>query len=755
MTVRRTHRAQWPTLGALALTGLAAVLFWRRFNAAPPGRGLLYPTDLLHYFYPRGEAVARRLLAGELPLWNPRLCAGIPELATAQSAVLSPQTWIFAPLPPELGLPLRIFVECLLGGAFAVLFLRRLGLDALAATLGGALYLSTCLLGQSFWPPMISTLLWLPAQLCCVESLSRRWSWRAWLGLVAATALQAVAGFPQFALYSLQLVAAYAPCRALALRGANARGLVVLAGTAAAVALGLGVAGAQLLPTAELAALGTRAGVLGAGEIHYLGDPGAMAALRNSVDPAPKLLAFDYLRGGNYLGIATLLLLALGAASADARLVGPLLVLGALGLLLSGGYQGWGAELYRAYAELPLVGRLRSPERQRIVTLVCAIALACIGLDRVGRTAPALSRRRRGAAAGAVLLCAAVVATVGADGAPWRAALALLLILGALAAGTRRWPRRAAQVLLLALVLGDVLHATAPYGSLRSPLRGWTDRLHLLGSTILDADGLARLRERAGGQRIEVEQVLPGALADAEHLMCREPLVPREWAKVRRLPPIERARVYDATSVAWVVGLEIEEGFDLAQVASEVERRFRSGADPAPAPPRGLRVTLLPKPRALPRAYWVGDATLRPPAQALEHVKRGDVDLRTTVLLDGDRRGRAARRSRAPLGAAEIRLHAPERVEIRVDAPRDGILVLTDVWYPGWRASVNGRDAEVLRANGLFRAVRVPAGRSDVVFEYRPASFRRGLALSALSLGLAVAIPLAARRWRRPSASIG
>jgi hypothetical protein len=746
-------------LAASGLIGIAAALFWWRFHAEPPSRGSIYPADLLHYYYPRGEAVAQRLLSGELPLWNPRLCGGIPELATAQTAVLSPQTWLFAALPMEQAIPLRVFLECWLGGAFASLWLSRLGLGALPSALGGALFLSTCLLGQSFWPPVVSTLLWLPALLWCVESLAQRWGWRAWLGLVACTALQALAGFPQFAFYSFHLVAPYALLRVWVLRGASGASLRTLLGLVGAVALGLGVAGAQLLPSVELARASSRAERLSPQEMHYLGASArAGVALRNAVDPAPKGLAFDYPGGGNYLGIATLLLLVLGAALGPPRLVWPLLALGALALLLSDGVLGPGAPLYRAYLQLPGTALFRMPERLRIVTLVAAIAVACIGLDRVARGTDGLSRRRVLATPLALALATAGIAASGAPGAALRAAVALGLIAAA-AALRRPAARTLVQALLCVAVLADLLAATAAVGSFRSFPAAWSRSFHVFGYTLLDGDGLARLLEQAGWQRVEIERARPdtgaGPIAAADRLDCLEPLAPRDWLELlHELPPSQRETLYDVASVATLlrprrVDLRPEA---LTGPYAAFHARYRAGGDPVPGRPPGFAVDLVANPDALPRAYWIEGHAVRTLEQTLAHLRRGDFDFQHAVLLESDPGGAIPARPGAPQ-AAEIVAHVPERVEIAVDAPRDGLLVLTDAWYPGWRATRDGQDAPILRANGLFRAVVVPAGRSRVIFEYRPESFRRGLTLSALSLALAVAIPLAARRvQRRPAA---
>lgn len=61
-------------------------------------------------------------------------------------------------------------------------------------------------------------------------------------------------------------------------------------------------------------------------------------------------------------------------------------------------------------------------------------------------------------------------------------------------------------------------------------------------------------------------------------------------------------------------------------------------------------------------------------------------------------------------------------VEIEVETDRPGLLVLNDAWHPWWTAEVDGKETEVLRANVLFRAVEVPAGRHFVRFEFKPFS---------------------------------
>jgi len=60
-------------------------------------------------------------------------------------------------------------------------------------------------------------------------------------------------------------------------------------------------------------------------------------------------------------------------------------------------------------------------------------------------------------------------------------------------------------------------------------------------------------------------------------------------------------------------------------------------------------------------------------------------------------------------------------------------LFLSDAYYPGWQATVDGKAEHIIRANDLFRAVAIPAGNHQVEFAYQPASFRWGMIISLLS----------------------
>jgi hypothetical protein len=146
----------------------------------------------------------------------------------------------------------------------------------------------------------------------------------------------------------------------------------------------------------------------------------------------------------------------------------------------------------------------------------------------------------------------------------------------------------------------------------------------------------------------------------------------------------------------------------------------------------GVYVYAVPDP--LPRAYLVGRAwPAEDSTDALAQMARDDFDPERVVVLEGI----AEAEMGGATGSAHIVRDDPMAVTVEVETSDSAFLVLTDTFYPGWRATLDGEPVEMLRANAAFRAIQVPGGTHVVRFVYRPRSLRVGIAVSALSgLGL-------------------
>jgi hypothetical protein len=150
----------------------------------------------------------------------------------------------------------------------------------------------------------------------------------------------------------------------------------------------------------------------------------------------------------------------------------------------------------------------------------------------------------------------------------------------------------------------------------------------------------------------------------------------------------------------------------------------------------------------LPRAFLVPQATwVESNDAALARMQAPDFDPASEVVLSGSGEGPTGAVGQRSGDASVVR-YEPEQVVVRVETDRPGWLVLTDAFYPGWEATVDGVRADIARADILFRALAVEGGAHEVVFSFRPQSVRAGLAISVAAAVLWLLFWFMARRTR-------
>jgi hypothetical protein len=144
------------------------------------------------------------------------------------------------------------------------------------------------------------------------------------------------------------------------------------------------------------------------------------------------------------------------------------------------------------------------------------------------------------------------------------------------------------------------------------------------------------------------------------------------------------------------------------------------------------------------RALWLTSYEVVPDtAAAVARVKSPGFNPLVTVVLDKH----PPFASGPPGEASRIAIleHTSLRVAISVETKTAGLLVLSDTYYPGWTADLDGKPVEILRADGVMRAVAVPTGTHTVRFRYAPRSLQLGAAVSFSSLAGALGVALFAR----------
>jgi len=150
------------------------------------------------------------------------------------------------------------------------------------------------------------------------------------------------------------------------------------------------------------------------------------------------------------------------------------------------------------------------------------------------------------------------------------------------------------------------------------------------------------------------------------------------------------------------------------------------------------------KTNAVPRWYLTDNAIyVRNADEAIESLATMSGDV-TGVIIETDETSQTGfesvvqRENHTNISPGSIQLVSETSQEMRftVDTDHDTWFVLSDTWHPNWRAILNGNEVEILKANTAFRAVMIPVGQNELIFEYVASDFNRGILISLLITGL-------------------
>jgi hypothetical protein len=697
-----------------------------------PGGG-----DFANYVLPYSIYAGQAWAAGRWPpLWNPDVFMGVPYLANLQASTLYPPYLAFALAPAA---PALAWIQALhvgLAGAGMYLYgLYGARLGRPGATVAAAIFMvGPYLTSQMAHNNLLYALAWTPWLMLAVARCVDRPRW--WLAAPIAVILAMVilAGHPQMT-YFAGLLAAMAAAGAVWRRVRCrhwAELIQALAPVGLGAALGLGLAAAQLVPSAELVGQSIRS--RGVDQALATDSPLFLRGLAGAILPHYSSELTPEITGTS-LGAAALVLALLAVLTRwRSGFVRGWLLVGLVGIWAATGHTGRLYDLL--YQVLPGLGLFRSPARVLVFTQMALALLAGLGTRvalvrvRTWKPGPVL------AAGGLALLPPAAAAAYEALGSPdprWLRLLprapgppagdllvtgafiaAVVVALVAVAAVPRLRPALAPA--LIGLVLFDTWLATqpiysrhaataaaySPSGGARQllPPPGPGSRFVSLSAT--DA-GLQANQGMIGGW-LDADGYDGGVLPLSRYVAFRRPLLPPGSSNRAdyRLPFLTHQ----------LYSLDRLREMGVAAVITADGENPNPGSCPCLEPgdsATGVQIWRVPDP--LGRA-WLETGASRLPQR---------------VVFD---RG--------------------EQVRVEVDAPDSGVLVLADTDYPGWRAELDGRQVALERHEGLLRAVRVPAGHHAVLFVYDPISVRAGYLITLTSLAALVLFCVLVARRSRP-----
>jgi hypothetical protein len=710
------------------------------YEAFTHGVLLAAPGDGDNYFYPMHTLVHKLLNNGEIPLWNPYIFSGMPLLATNQTGALYPPTLISILLfGPKMSFNIDFILHYAMTGYFMFLYIRYLTKNTFVAFTAG---ISLAFVGYLYVTPehitVIRTTPWLPLMLLMLQKMSEPpqsgrsiissdISYASLLGIIIG--ISVLAGHAQSTVYFLMICAGYSLMLMYPM-GNKARGRYIVLGMGAIVA-GVIVCIPQILSTMELNSLSWRdertydffskypfnistiVGVL---------FPGTFGAYPKSYT---GLYTFVMAVGGAIL---------LWKQSTQAKFW---TIIALVAFILS---LGDATPLYKFMYHLPVYNMFRAPERHWYEIFFALCVLSALSLNSL-----LVNEKRKQyalylAAGAAITMGVALMGGAGlADTYLGRIKLNIFVFIPialsiAMAAWTYLLWKKPKQWLIYA-ALGFVLLEAVLY---KPNLQEWGKyNQYTLYDAPAEAMNLMKDRplERMAfytHYSTELSTSLNSSIIYGVSIVGGyEPLLLKSYHNLTHMWPAGKfgnsaSELMEHGIFLRMLGARVFIACNDALAAASMNPNYKLIA------PVGGCIAFENK-NALPRVYTPRMATSASSSgEAKMKFNLAGFDPAVHVILrQEDMEGSSNTFAPGKVSIASYRAH-----EVIIDAVffGDGLLILADQYYPGWKAYIDGTETKVLRANEILRGVHVPRGRHLVTFRYEPAYIVPSLIFSSLAL---------------------
>jgi hypothetical protein len=721
---------------------LPLLFWWKLWTPEVANRSVIPEGDFGGQYYPLQLFASRELASGHLPAWDSYINAGQPGLADIQTGFFYPLNLLSALVLAVLGLSFslqtltaQVILHFALASLFTYLFVRHLALRvgarlpaarlagvvaALAFTYSG--YLTSFPVQQL---TILETAVWLPLILFFLDRAfdsPRPLAQVILAGVSLACAL--LAGHPQTAMYIVYATLAYGLFRA------HRSGLHFhvgrLLGLGQVLVLGVGLAAVQLVPTLVFIARSTRAG-LGYDSVAW-GFP---------LIEVTHLLYPGYFGGSpQYVGLVPPIL-AVGALliKPARRQIVFWMALALLAFLLAFGGHTF---LYSAaYLLAPGFGAVRDQERIIYLFSFAVSVLAGYGSLLLVQPVPRVVRRGFQRFVRAVGWALAAFAALTAlwyvgylqgqqqnvqvnlfEGVLRHHALLLLILGGTVVLLALRMSGRVKRRWLAALVPSliwlNLFTINWQYNQ-SAPVEGG----------LFPVTGLVRfLKEQPNLFRISSSGLLPGGASagivyELQDITANTPLHLQAFQQFE--DQVGSWRMWQLLNVKYVLSQQNLDGPGLQRVYEEGDVKVYRMSDP------------------LPRAWVVHQGVVASDEQALELLNAEQWDPRATAVLPpgNDLSGVAGKGNAEPV--PQVVEARPGHLVLDLSLSDDGLLVVSEPFYPGWQARVDGKRASISRVDYVLQGIMVQAGNHRVELDYHLSPLP-GIASLAMLLGCGVAL---------------
>ncbi len=775
------------SFGCILLLGLSAILY---FAPVVFSDSTFISRDLYNFFYPRRFFAAEAIRFGVLPFWNPYIACGVPFLANLQSAVFYPLSILYYVLPFEQGIKFFIIMHFFMGSLFMFWLMRTWDGTRSSALLAGLVFAyGGSLISIHDNLAFLTSGVWLPLVMLCYHRAlkSRSFFYAVLTGIIIA--IQVFAGDSTFCLFSSFVCTFFytllwpVPNKNIYSCTLGRRWTMLFTGWG----LGFGLVAIQLLPFLEFTRLSTRFGGLSFEQVtKWSYHPLELLQLLvpfifGTTVPATRWFGQLWL-DTFYIGIFPLVFAVVFLAAGVNRLKYFLTALVVFSLFLSiGKYNPLFIYVYRF---TPGIDMFQFPVKFLFIATFALAVMAGHGLDCFITVVRKQSSRQT--ILKALLILPLLLMVVLVAGAVWNeklyeyflkaypatqymwplrkvvflalfkgiaisTVLFFLVFIMAWAAGRFNIKRAYCLVVIFVIVFADLTMVGKPRDSIideslirkRSPIVDFLQQ----DTSVFRIYSLSRIATKSSFMHLYnmpfdkiynvISESLPVNLNMYHHISSID-----EYSAVLRKDyydvflPIEAAlsqerpsqsdidyckRIFDLLNVKYIISPYVINNFQFNLV--------KDGP-----------IKIYENPTALLRAFFVRQVAVTKSTEDLLNMIHSEafnprdvvyipeaevfeVRSRLAALQEAD----TTEPFRWSVGWFDYQLNG---LALRITTNKPGFLVLSNSYYPGWKAFVDGTEAPIIKVNHILQGVFIDAGKHEVAFSFQPKIFMLGLVVT-------------------------